>query len=43
MFLKKNFENKFFTDMEIYQKKTNWRVRGTLKLEPKNPGIGSMK
>ena len=30
IFLKKFFENKFFTDMEIYQKKTNWRVRGTL-------------
>ena len=31
IFLKKFFENEFLTDMEIYQKKTNWRVRGTLK------------
>ena len=31
MFLKNFFENEFLKDMEIYQKKTNWRVRGTLK------------
>ena len=24
------FENEFLNDMEIYEKKTNWRVRGTL-------------
>ena len=31
IFLKFFFENEFVKDMEIYQKKTNWRVRGTLK------------
>ena len=31
IFLKKFFENEFLKDIEIYQKKTNWRVRGTLK------------
>ena len=30
IFLKIFFENEFLKDMEIYQKKTNWRVRGTL-------------
>ena len=30
IFLKNFFENEFLKDMEIYQKKTNWRVRGTL-------------
>ena len=30
IFLKKFFENEFLKDMEIYQKKTNCRVRGTL-------------
>ena len=33
IFLKIFFENEFLKDMEIYQKKTNWRVRGTLNLE----------
>ena len=31
-FLKFFFENEFMNDMEIYQKKTNWRVRGTLSI-----------
>lgn len=30
IFRKNFFENEFLKDMEIYQKKTNWRVRGTL-------------
>ena len=30
IFLKIFFENEFLKDMEIYQKKTNWRVWGTL-------------
>ena len=30
IFLKIFFENEFLNDIEIYQKKTNWRVRGTL-------------
>ena len=30
IFLNIFFENEFLKDMEIYQKKTNWRVRGTL-------------
>ena len=30
IFLKFFFENEFLKDMEIYQKKTNWRVRSTL-------------
>ena len=32
IFLKIFFENEFFEDMEIYQKKTNWKVRGTLSM-----------
>ena len=32
IFLKFFFENEFLKVMEIYQKKTNWRVRGTLIL-----------
>ena len=31
IFLKIIFENEFLKNMEIHQKKTNWRVRGTLK------------
>ena len=31
IFLKFFFENEFLKDMEICQKKTNWRVRGTLR------------
>ena len=31
IFLKIFFKNEFLKDMEIYQKKTNWRVRGTLR------------
>ena len=38
VFLKIFFENEFLKDMEIYQKKTNWRVRGTLS-EDKNAQI----
>ena len=34
IFLKIFFENEFLKDMEIYQKKTNWRVRGTLTIMP---------
>ena len=30
IFLKISFENELLKDMEIYQKKTNGRVRGTL-------------
>ena len=33
--MKNFFENEFLKDMEIYQKKTNWRVRGTLKQRAK--------
>ena len=28
-----SFENELFKDVEIYQKKTNWRVTGSLKME----------
>ena len=31
IFLKIFFENQFLKDIEIYQKKTNWRVKGTLR------------
>ena len=34
IFLKIFFENEFLKDMEIYQKKTNRRVRGTLTIIP---------
>ena len=29
----KKWKNEFLTNMEIYQKKTNWRVRGTLTFQ----------
>ena len=38
IFLNIFFENEFLKDMEIYQKKTNWRVRSTLS-EDKNAQI----
>ena len=33
IFLKIFFESELLKDIEIYQKKTNWRVRGTLSLQ----------
>ena len=31
IFLKIFLENQFLKDIEIYQKKTNWRVKGTIR------------